>query len=43
MGARYDPKYNITAEELNILAPGVRTLRDRTQSLCTAELKPIKP
>ena len=43
IGARYDPKYTITAEELDYLSACVRTLLDRTQSLCTAELERIKP
>ncbi len=42
IGARYDPKYTITAEELDYLSACVRTLLDRTESLCTAELDRIK-
>ncbi len=43
IGARYDPKYTITAEELDYLSDGVRQLIERTESLCTTELKRIKP
>lgn len=42
IGARYNSKYSITAENLNILAPCVRTLLDRTESLYTPELERIK-
>lgn len=43
IGARYDPNYTITAEELDMLARCVRTALDRPHTLCTAELAPVKP
>ena len=43
IGARHDPKCNITAEELDCLSACVRTFLDRTESLCAAELERIKP
>ncbi len=38
IGARYDPKYKITKEELEQLAPCVRKLHEVTERICVAKI-----
>ena len=42
IGVWYDPKFSVTAEELNYLSACVCTLLDRTQSLYTDNLRRSK-
>lgn len=42
VGVRYDPKYNLTANDQNILARCVRTLLERMETICTDYLRRLK-
>ena len=39
IGARYDPKYKITKEQLEYLAARVRKLQELTETICTEQIK----
>ena len=39
IGARYDPKYKITKEQLEYLAKRVKKLQELTQTICEAKIK----
>ena len=39
IGARYDPKYKITKEELEQLAPCVKKLHELTERICKEKIE----